>query len=391
MRIKHDPRKTKTAVYVLLTGTALMIIWKLLSGTEDLWESFGSFLNFLWRAILPVVTGLVIAYILSPAAEWIETFLTKIFKKEKAKKHCRGASLAIVYILLLGLIVLFISFIAPGLGANITELVDNLPDYWRIVEKWYNEEAVNSVLIDNIYTQKALDNINTVINERLNQWVVDGVAGVASFTYNLITGIFSFILSLILSFYFLAGRKKLKEEVLELTKATLGSKRTAAVRAFIRQVDWVFGKYISAKLVQLLLVFMLSEIAFILLKVPYTTLMAFVLSVFNIVPFIGPIIGLIPVVLITLLFNPVQALWVLITILAIQALDAYLIQPTLIGDKMGLPPFWILVVVILGGAFFGVWGIILSIPVAAVIRLMLHQFVRRRKRKMEITRLQPDE
>ena len=389
MRIKHDPRKTKTAIYVLLTGTALMVVWKLLEGTDDLWKSVGGFFNFLWRAVLPVVTGLVIAYILAPAAEWIELMLTKVFKKEKAKKRCRGASLAIVYILLIALIAVFISFVAPGLGKNITDLVNNLPDYWKIVEKWYTEEAVNSVLINNIYTQKAIANINLVINERLNQWVVDGVAGVATFTYHVVTGIFSFVLSLIISFYFLAGRKKLKDEVEELSKATLGAKRTSKLRAFIRQVDWVFGKYISAKLLQLLLVFMLSEIAFILLKVPYTTLMAFVLSVFNIIPFIGPIIGLIPVVLITLLFNPVQALWVLIAILAIQALDAYLIQPTLIGDKMGLPPFWILVVVIIGGALFGIWGIILSIPVAAVIRLMLHQFIRKRKRKMEMDGEQP--
>ena len=142
------------------------------------------------------------------------------------------------------------------------------------------------------------------------------------------------------------------------------------------------GKYISAKLLQVLIIFLIAQTFFLILGVSMSTLMAFVLAVANIIPYVGGFIGMLPPVLISLIEDPIKALWVYGSILIIQFVDGYVIQPFLIGDKMGLSPFWSLAVIIIGGNLFGFTGVLLSIPVAAVIGVLVRQYIKAQKKKL---------
>ena len=127
-------------------------------------------------------------------------------------------------------------------------------------------------------------------------------------------------LALVISFYVVSGRRKIAGELEITSTAYLGQQKTAKAKDFLKSVDWVFGRYISAKLVQIILIFTLCQIAFLIIGAPYSTFLALIVAFTNVVPFIGPIIGAAVAVLITLLESPILALWMLGVILVIQTL-----------------------------------------------------------------------
>ena len=377
---KGDPKYTKIAAYVIICGTLLMIISKLIGASENLWASISEFFRFLYKAIKPIVGGMVIAYILLPASNLFEKVLKKIFKKPKFSKLVRVLSLILVYLLVIGAVFACVYFIIPSIVDNIAEFINKVPDYYETVSDWYVEKVAPSELINNDYTQQAIQRGIATFNERINEYLIKAVTGIASFTFSVVSGVITALLALVISFYVVSGRRKIAGELTITSTAYLGEERTEKIKDFLKSVDWVFGRYISAKLVQIILIFALCQTAFLIVGAPYSTFLAIIIALTNVVPFIGPIIGAVPAVLITLLESPVLALWVLGAILVIQTIDAYVFQPFFIGDKMGLSPFWVLVSVIVGGALFGVWGILLSVPVAAVIKLLIKKYIMSGKR-----------
>ncbi len=379
---KGDPKYTKIAVYVLITGALLMIVSKLIGASENLWTSFTSALKFLYNAIKPVIAGLVIAYILLPASNLFEKGLKKLFKKPKRSKLVRMLSLLGVVVIVVGAVFGFIYGVVPAIAENVGELIKNLPDYYESVYDWYIEEVEPSELIHNDYSQNAIQEGLASLEEGLGEILTSIVSGVAIFTFSVISAVAKAVLAIIISFYVIAGRKKIANEVEITSNVYLGEEKTDKIKGFLKSVDWVFGRYISAKLVQMVLIFVLCQAAFLIIGAPYSTFLALIIAITNAVPFIGPIIGAVPVVLITLLESPILALWVLGSILLIQILDAYIFQPFFIGDKMGLSPFWVLVSVIVGGGLFGVWGILLSVPIAAVIKLLIRNYILSGKSKL---------
>ena len=205
---KGDPKYTKIAVYVIISATVIMILSQIISASENLGESLVSFFQFIYKAIKPLVVGMIIAYILIPATESIEKVVSKIFKKKKFEKFTKVFSLILIYLLVIGLIILGIYFIIPSVASNISELFKNIPDYYETVDKWYLEQVAPSELINNEYTQQAIENGIDSFNEKINEYLIIGISGIASFTYSVVSGLITAIIALIISFYLVAGRKK---------------------------------------------------------------------------------------------------------------------------------------------------------------------------------------
>ena len=129
--LKGDPKYTKIAVYVIISCAVLLIINKLIGASENLWASVTEFFRFLYKAIKPIVAGMIVAYILLPASNIFEKFFKKIFKKPKFSKLVRALSLIIVYALVISAVVLSIYFIIPSIVENIAEFINNVPDYYE--------------------------------------------------------------------------------------------------------------------------------------------------------------------------------------------------------------------------------------------------------------------
>lgn len=386
-KFPKDSKYTKIALYAFLTIGALMVLWRLILSTNNLWTSFAEVFNFLWGAIATIVAGLILGYILSPAVTFFEKVFNKLFNKKKAakrKKRLRLVSIAILYVLLILVIVSVVVFIIPPLVDNIIQFSEYLPDYIDKVVEWYDANLKDSPLLTSEYTRDIVENSRNTATERINEIALSVVTTLANSIFSIFSSIIKFVIAFIIALYYLLSSNDVVSGVSEFGRLKLGKEKANSVATFLQSVDWVFGKYISAKLLQIAIIFIIAQIFFLILGVSLSTLMAFILALANIIPYVGGFIGMIPPILISLLEDPWKALWVFIAIQIIQVIDNYVIQPFLIGDKMGLSPFWVLVVVIIGGNLFGFTGVLLSIPVAAVISILIKRYVNSQKRKLEM-------
>ncbi len=218
---------------------------------------------------------------------------------------------------------------------------------------------------------------------RINQIVLTVITSVAKIVWYVVRSVFNIMIAFFIAIYFLLAQRKLIRNTKELSRLRWGRDRADGVINALKQIDKVFGKYISAKLVQAIIIFCVSQVIFIILDVNLSTLLAVILAVCNIVPYIGAVIGVIPPILLSLIDDPVKGLWVAIALLILQIADGNVLQPVLIGDKLGLKPFWVIIVVVLGGNWFGLVGILLSVPIAAVIVIFINKYIRRQRRKLE--------
>jgi predicted PurR-regulated permease PerM len=382
MKFEFDKRYLKVCVYAFCTLAALLLFQRLLSASNDIWQSFQNGLSFILVLLSPFITAIFIAYLLSPAVTGIEMLIGKIFRKPGRPRLRKLAALIIVYLLLLAMIGLALSYVIPEIVRNITELIRNLPSYFLQWKAYYNNTLLNNQVYSSILANPMVQEVINKQSEAFKSNMLSNLngilTGIGAFTVRLLSSIASGILGLVLSFYLLNEREAIVYSVRHLLKARLGDKRGSGTMSLLGMVDSVFGKYISAKLLTSVILFILAQIVFSFLGVRYSVLMSAIIALTNLVPYIGPFIGAVPPIVISLLEDPMKALYVAIAILLLQSVDNYFIGPYVIGDKMGLSPFWILLSIILGGGLFGLWGILLAVPAAAVIKLLIDRYIKGR-------------
>jgi predicted PurR-regulated permease PerM len=331
-----------------------------------------------------VVFGLILSYILQPLTAGIFRLETRIFKKcksKKAQKRMFNISVLLVYVLLFAAIMAIISFIIPGLIRNITELANNMESYIDETTKWYDENLKDSPFMKSMYMEDFWVNLQKNIETTVKENILKVAEGLAGGIFSAVGAIFNFSLIIAISIYSLFNIENIKKGIIEFLTIRFGKERTGKTRSLVQSVDWVFGKYISAKLIQTIIMFIITQIVFAFMGVKFSTLLALFVAVCNIIPFIGPIIGAIPAVVFSLFDSVGLAIGVIIAILIIQQIDAYVIDPFLVGDKMGLSPFWVISGVVISSNLFGLLGVILCVPVMAVIRLLIKQYITREKEK----------
>ncbi len=374
MRFHIDRKYLKVCAYVFGTVAALILFNRLLEASDDIWQSLRNGLGFLLALLSPFITAVVIAYILSPAVSSVDAMLCRALRG-RAERRRKIISLVLVYIILATLLVIALSYVFPAITSNIGDLIRNVPGYYDTVLDYYNDHVATHPLLSNATVRNAIDSQIVRFNDNFATYTTNLLSGVTNFVFEFVSSIASFLLGLVLSFYLLNEREHIGESTRHLLHARLGERRSRSITDFFESVDSVFGKYISAKLFTSLIVFALAMVLFSLLKVRYAVLMSLIIAVTNLVPYIGPFVGAIPPVLIALVDSPEKAIWTLVAILAVQAVDNYFIEPYVINDRVGLSPFWALFSIIVIGGLFGAWGILLAVPVAAVIKLLIKRYV----------------
>lgn len=342
-----------------------MIAYKLI----DKIQSVGGFIQLMVTILVPFIWAFVIAYLANPLLKKIEAKL----------KLGRGLSIVLVYLIMISIIGLFFTLVIPSIAQSITDILKNVPEYVTTAEAWGNKqymeleklgliESLNSLDMTSMQDvfDKATASFNTILTGLLT-----GVFGITS-------GVFKIFIGLIISIYMLKDKEAFLGGFKRITYASLKEESADKLVAFMHEVDEIFSKYIIGKMLDSLIIGILCFIGLWALKAPYALLMSIIVGVTNMIPYFGPFIGGIPVVIITLFTSPVTALWVGLFILALQQLDGYIIGPYILGGSVGLSPFWIILAILIGGGLFGVLGMLICVPVMAVIRNQFNRFISKR-------------
>ena len=314
--------------------------------------------------VYPVFMGLVIAYVLSPL---VKMFQEKVFWVIKSPAVNRNVSVMVVFILIILLVLLTAVGLIPQLVTSVVNLIQNLDTYTESIKTGLGSVKEFAARFD-FDISETVDSISSAV-QNLTSLLGANANRILSTSFSVGMGVFNFIVAFVLAFYFLFDKFPFQQNNHRFFRAVLSPKVFDNAVQFLSQCNAIIMRYIISELLDALIVGVSNMVFMMIMKMPYVALISVVVGVTNLAPTFGPIVGGAIGGLILLLVNPWDALAFLIFTIALQTVDGYVIKPKLFGDMLGISSVWILASIIIGGRVLGVLGILVAIPLAAIIGL----------------------
>ena len=355
----------------VVIGSILIVIFKTVDNAPNLimiiWEAIKNFFG----VISPVINAFVAAYLLYYPVVYIENWINKGFDKlvpkrdrEKRKASIRLISVTLIFLAVIGLIAMIINFIIPPLFDNIKILIRSIPKYEAQFNIWMKEigKVLNTLNVD-------ITNIN--IFNYVKGFLVDGGQLLINSLGGLISSFSSFVIdlvvSVILTFHFLKDKEKLFAMISKFGTIVCTPKVKDNIIDFVKTLDDVVGKYLLGTILDSFIVGVVSVLLMILIKHPFAILIGVAAGFTNVIPYVGPIVGSGLAFVLGAFTSFGLGITGAVLLLLYQQIDGNIVQPKIVGDKVGLLPVWILIAVLVGGSYFGGIGMIASVPTAALI------------------------
>lgn len=355
----------------VIVGSILIVIFKTVDNAPNLimtiWEAIKNFFG----VISPVINAFVAAYLLYYPVVYIENWINKGLDKlvpkrdrEKRKASIRLISVTLIFLAVIGLIAMIINFIIPPLFDNIKILIRSIPKYEAQFNIWMKEigKVLNTLNVD-------ITNIN--IFNYVKGFLVDGGQLLINSLGGLISSFSSFVIdlvvSVILTFYFLKDKEKLFAMISKFGTIVCTPKVKDNIIDFVKTLDDVVGKYLLGTILDSFIVGVVSVLLMILIKHPFAILIGVAAGFTNVIPYVGPIVGSGLAFVLGAFTSFGLGITGAVLLLLYQQIDGNIVQPKIVGDKVGLLPVWILIAVLIGGSYFGGIGMIASVPTAALI------------------------
>ncbi len=347
------------------------------------------------KICMPIIDGLVIAYLLAPAVNCFEREfffpmckMVNIELSVKNKKRIRLITSLISLVLLVLLIYWFCVLIIPQVVESVQNIIGQLPTYVDNLTKWlsdiFDKNPEFGVFINNLISQYSgqIEEVTTTkIIPKLNEVVSSVSEVVFSSVLNVLLMAWNFLIGLIIALYLLMSKELFAGQGKKIIYALFEEDNANAAIRNIRFVHRTFGGFISGKLVDSLIIGMICFIGMTLLNLPYPLLISLIIGITNVIPFFGPFIGAIPSIILILMVNPLQALYFGIFVFALQQFDGNILGPKILGDKTGLSSFWVIFAITLFGGYWGFVGMVVGVPLFAVLYAAWKAFISRSLQK----------
>ncbi|WP_026509581.1 AI-2E family transporter [Butyrivibrio sp. LC3010] len=331
-------------------------------------------LSILGKYFAPVITGLILAYVIHPLVAFFEKTILSGIKKNGIK---RPLAILLAFLVILLFIAILMLALIPQLIDSISTFVTNINSYSTSLEELLTKFS-NSARHFNIDLSGITSRINTFLSE-LAQKLPAALTQIINVSAGIGKGFFNFILGSILAIYFLAGQEKLVAGTTRLMKLYIKPAAYEKMGNFWSRSNDILKRYIAGDILDGLIVGIANWIFMMITGMSYSVLISLFVGVTNLAPTFGPIVGAILGSFILVLVNPMHALIFLIFTIVLQTLDGYVIKPKLFGDTLGVSAVWILVTLVVGGRMFGIAGIMLSIPFAAIFNFSYQEWIQKKE------------
>ena len=365
----------KRRISWLIIALVVVVVYKMLDNFSNVQEWFGTF----FRILKPFLAGLLISYILFMPCKKIENAISKS-KWKFLKKRARGLSVILTYIIFVLIIIIIINCIFPVLKESVVELVGNIPGYYENIVNKYKELPEDSVLKNDIIKDKMTELSNIDIKQFLsinNEKIIEYVKNII----NIFSGIFDVFVSIIVSVYILLQRTVIMRFLRRFARAIFKKNTYEAVNKYFTKANEVFFTFISSQLLDAVIVGILTTVAMLIIKVKYAPLIGFTIGLFNMIPYIGAIVAVGIGILITFITGGLgKAIAMAVVAIILQQIDANIINPKIIGVSLEVSPLLVIFSVTVGGAYFGIMGMFLGVPIAVVIKTVLNDWIDNRNK-----------
>jgi len=383
-----DP-KMKRYVYLTLSLFAVISLSLVLFFLMYRIQGIADGLKNLADILAPFIYGGVVAYLLRPMCNLYERIFTTYLPRNM-KKMANG--LAVGLSLITGILVVYmlIIMIAPQLYESVLSLWISLPEKVNQFLTWaratFGEDEELLHLFNDAYNALYIE-LEKWAENTLVPYVTNIVSGVGSSVIKVLLFLYNLLIGLIVACYLLASRKKFARQSVLLIRSSMKPQWADLVLDEIAFIDRMFGGFIDGKLVDSAIMGVICYVGCLIFKFPNPLLISAIVGITNIIPFFGPFIGGIPSTLLIMIEDPIKGLWFILFILALQQLDGNVIGPAILGDRTGLSSFWVLFSIILFGDLWGIFGMVVAVPLFAVFYDTVKKLVRRglfKKGKLEL-------
>lgn len=373
MKLDWNKKYTTIAVYAFLVIIAS-------AACAVLFSRFGLVINVINKVLgilSPFIIGGAIAYLLNFILRFFELKVLSLSVFGKlSKKRKKGISILLTYLTIIIIIFAVMNYIVPQTIKSISHLIDNTPRYVRELSVW-----VDSSLSKLNLNEDTSRYINEKANELLRSFndvlgvLVPQFGKLLRTTMSKVTG---FILGFIISIYILIEKEKFAAQSKMILYSWMSVENANYTINLASRMNNLMKKFLLGQGLDTLIVALVFFVVLLIMKVQYAGLLAFLLGVTNMIPWIGPWLGAIPTSIIILFQSPIKVVWFVIAALIIQQLDGNFLAPRIHGESLGVSGFWIIFAIIIGGNLFGFLGMLIGIPVFVLIYSLIREFTEKR-------------
>ena len=345
-------------------------------------DGFGDAISTLTGILMPFIYGAVIAYLLKPVCNTIEAFLRR-FIPEKMKGLINA--LSVTFTILFGLLLIY------ALCMMIVPAADHQRDHpvlhcagATIAKFMYSGQTMWSSLRRTSQIMELLNSAYATLNTSIwTHWIKNTLlpsmqnilSGAALGVLNVVVVLKNLIIGIIVAVYMLASRKRFVQQGKMVLYSVVKPRWASLITEEVKYADRMFGGFINGKILDSAIIGLLCYIGCLIFKFPSALLVSVIIGVTNVIPFFGPFIGAIPATLLILIQNPIKALWFVLFVLVLQQVDGNIIGPKILGNTTGLSSFWVLFAILLFGGLWGFAGMIVGVPLFAVIYDVIKKLV----------------
>ncbi len=371
MKINWNSKYNTISVYALIVICCSIIFYFVASQIG----SFSEKISIAVGIMYPFIIGFAIAYLLNFILDFYEvTILGKAQWFSKLRRvQKRSIGLLLTYLTAVGICYLFIHFIVPQLIDSIMGFVNDVPQYVDNLTKLFNE-LMSETNISPEYAALIQEQMDKYIQFIMN-FAKEIIPVVGNTLKVIASSIWNIVLGIIISVYLLIDKENFFAINRKITCALFSTKTANRIFELTYRSNETFGKFLSGKIIDSAIIGVLSFVVFSIFKMPYTLLISVIIGVTNIIPFFGPFIGAIPSCIIILFVSPTKALIFLVLVFIIQQIDGNIIGPKILGDSIGISAFWILFAILVAGKFLGIVGMIIGVPLFAIIYSIIKEDV----------------
>lgn len=338
-------------------GTALLVLVVLgiLFLLVQIHPLIRSVFLFIKAVLGPFLVAVIISYLLNPVVNLLAT-----------RGVPRSVAVLLIYSLFISAIAIVLTNLVPLFNAQLGELAEHLPEWNRRVQSWidqYNHSKDSLPDSVRLGVEKSLD--------RLESAITDGVGNLMDSLGTTLNQLFLVLIIPFLAFYMLKDVDVIGKAVITL----LPVRRRKDVLHLFRDVDEALGNYIRGQLLVCLGVGIMAYVGYLIIDLPYALILALLVGIFNVIPYLGPFFGAIPALLVALSISPEKVVAVIVVNLLVQMLEGNILSPQIVGKTLHMHPLFIIFSLLVGGEMGGIIGLILAVPFFAVAKVILEHIV----------------
>ncbi|MBO5291743.1 MAG: AI-2E family transporter [Lachnospiraceae bacterium] len=391
MKFHWDKKFFQWGLTAFFVFAACLGLYYVVFHASSLSDGFGKLITI----SMPIVDGLILAYLMTPVLNGIEkkilypicNTLAIDTDSPKARKIIRGLSVILTVFSVFFILYEFFAMVIPQIIQSIQSIILQFPSYVTQLSLW-----AEKLLADNPEAEQLVlslfDKYSSELENWLNSWVIPQMNSILKVVSSSLIGIFkamwNLVIGLIISIYVLCSKEIFAGQGKKILYAFFETKTANIIIHDLRFTHRAFSGFISGKILDSIIIGILCFIGLNFIGTPYPVLISVIIGVTNIIPFFGPYFGAVPSALLILMIEPIQCLYFVIFILVLQQFDGNVLGPKILGNSTGLSSFWVIFSITLFGGLYGVLGMIIGVPVFAVFYAGIRTWINRMLKKKHL-------